>query len=193
MRAALASVLAGFQGLEHDDSREKPVDRLGALGLIQRKRDQEGEKGKAVDRDAALASLGVDLIRFKFSNCADARPDAIDKLAGVMSWRSWGLELTRRERSVVSAWAVQEWAIDLCPTCAAAGEVPDCSPEIEGARPMKRCSDCKGTGKRRYSDEERAEAMGATYEDAMSKAHEIIGRAEASALEGARRMLERWS
>lgn len=193
MKAALAAVLTGFQGLEHNDVREKPVDRLGALGMIQRQRDEQSAHGKRVDREAALSSLGVELIRFKGAHVASAKADAEDKLAGIMAWRSWGLDLTGKQRAIVAAWAIREWAVDICPTCAGAREVRDHDQHDQvGTQPMKRCPSCLGTSKRRYSDEERTAAMGSAFSDAMFRAHEIIGRAEALAVERAKGMLERW-
>lgn len=193
MREAFAGVLGGYQGLGSDDSRERPIDRLAALAAAQIVRAKDAE------RTAALASLGVDLIRFKLANQASAKHDAEDKLSAVLAWANaagksaWGIRTSARERDRISRQAVVEWAIDFCPTCSGKGEIPDHDCHT-GAQPMKVCPadrGCGGTGKRRYSDAERIEAMGESFAKAMAAAHGIIGRAEALAVRQAREMLER--
>jgi hypothetical protein len=189
MKQALALSLAGFQGLGHSDSRERPVDRVGAAGAIQIARATEEMQ------NAFLCSLGVDLIAFKFGNRASSRADAIDRLAIALAWPRLHLHLRPRERTKVAAWTVQEWAIDMCPICHGAKEIPDRGVELEGRQPMKPCpptTGCGGTGKRRYSDAERSEALGGNFDKAMAEAHGLIGRAEDLAVRTARQMLERW-
>jgi hypothetical protein len=200
MKEAFAGVLAGFQGLGNDDSRERPIDRLGALGAIQIKREEQGARGKQADRTAALSALGVRLIAFKFGNCASSKADAEDMLAGILAWKKreddkpgsqWGLKLSGRERTSIAAWTVHEFAIDLCPSCKGAKQVPTAL-EVEGTQPMAPCQPCGATGKRRYNDTERAAFLGSPYSKAMTEAHGIVGRAESLALEGSLRMLEKW-
>lgn len=192
MKEAFAAVLTGLHSLGSDEIRERPVDRLGALGMIQRQRAEQSNRGKRVDREAALSALGVDLMRFKNANVAAAKLDAQDQLAGVLAWKTWGLTLTGRERSRVAAWAVQEWAIDMCPACKGARMVQS-HEDVEGRQPMKHCTPCGGSGRRYYSDPERVAALGAAYTEAMEKAHEIIARAEALAVERGKALLERWT
>jgi hypothetical protein len=193
MKAALVGVLGGLQNLDHDEAHERPVDRLGAAGMIGRgaARARQAEKATNAERESILCSLGVDLIRFKYSNVAAARLDAEDMLALALAWRP-RLNLSRRERTRVARWAVQEWAIDLCPTCKGAKVVPDHDAKgLEGVQPMKPCCECGSTGKRRYSDAERVEALGATFEKAMMDAHEFIASAEGLAVGRVRKSLER--
>jgi hypothetical protein len=89
-------------------------------------------------RQAALCSLGVELIRFKFANVATARPDAVDMLSAALSWKNLNLGLTAAERVTVARQAVHEWAIDLCPVCKGAGETPSHA-DVEGQQPMQHC------------------------------------------------------
>lgn len=185
MREAFAAALGGFQGLGSDDAREKPVDRLTALAASQIARSKD------VERQAALCSLGVDLMRFKDANCAGAKLDAEDKLSAALKWRSKQFKLSGAQRDVIARWAVMEHAIDLCPTCAGAREVPTHA-QVVGQQPMKICPTCIGTGKRHYSDSERIEAMGRAFGREMQEAHRLIAEAVSLAHQMGMRMLERW-
>lgn len=189
MKQVLAGVLGGFQSLQANDVREVPVDRLTALAASQVARAKEAE------RTAALCSLGVDLIRFKLAHIPGAKADAEDKLCAVLSWKnaesmsSWNLKVSAGRRYAVARWAIQEWAIDVCPSCLGAKEMK--AHDIEGAQPMLICVTCSGTGKRRYSDQERLDALGGEFDRAMNIAHGIIGRAEQLAVQRAKELLER--
>jgi hypothetical protein len=185
MKEALAAVLAGFQGLGSDESRERPVDRLAALGQIQ------NSYADTTAANSFLASLGVSLISFKYANRPASKQDAEDQLAIALSWKQWNLRLTGKERDKVARQALMEWAIDFCPTCHGRKEVPE-QGQQEGPQRMKPCMSCTSTGKRRYSDHERVEAMGKAFDKAMSVAHGIIGRAEDLSVRAAKDMLERW-
>jgi hypothetical protein len=190
MKLAFAGVLGGFQSLSNDDARERPVDRLAALGAAQIARSKEAE------RTAALCSLGVDLIRFKFAGIAAARQDAEDQLAVALTWRHKADDLSPREKMKVACWAVQEWAGDLCPPrpegCGGAKEVPDHDlRHLEGAQPMRSCPVCRGTGMRLWKDEERIEAMGRPFGVAMSEAHALIAWAESLAIQFGKEQCER--
>lgn len=56
--------------------------------------------------------------------------------------------------------ALHQHVIDMCPTCGGKKEIPDHDiPDLNGVQPMKMCPDCNGTGKRRYTDEECADAV----------------------------------
>jgi hypothetical protein len=190
VKLVFAGVLGGLQGLGSDESRERPVDRLAALGAIQNAQVVQAE------RTSVLCALGVRLISFKYANCPTSKADAEDMLCAVLAWtkkknaNQWGLKLNAGERTIIAAQALMEYAIDFCPTCKS-GEIPDQS-EREGAQPMKTCPSCSGTGRRRYSDEERAEAMGRTFAKAMQEAHSILSRAESLAVSQAKQMLERF-
>jgi hypothetical protein len=194
MKAALAAALAGFQSLGHDDLRERPVDRVGAAGAAQ-------IRGQGAELEAIKASLGVDLIRFKFSRIDRAGKDAEDMLSGILAWPSeWkpygNVKLCARERDLVARCAVHEWANDKCPPrpdgCGGALEVPSAEKAIDGRQPMMACPRCKGNGIRRWTDDDRVERMGAGFSEGMARAHAIIGEAEALALRRARDLLERW-
>lgn len=181
MKKTLAMALSGFQGLGSDDFRERPVDRLGAMAAIQ---IQRADKSAA---ESFMASLGVELIAFKFARRLSSRANAEDKLAIVLSWPQWKLKLSPRNRDLVSRWAVEEWAEDFCKPCTGSGISVDSRGVVRG------CPECGGTKKRRYSDAERVSALGAAFDKPLSEAHGIIGRAEDLAVRGAKQMLERWT
>lgn len=188
MKHALAATLGGFQSLDSDDSCERPVDRLAAAGAIGR---QVGRAQEAM-RAATLCGLGVDLIAFKFGHRAASGPDAIDQLSAAMHWPQHKLSLKGVQWRRVAAWAVREWSVDICPTCKGAAVVPDHDQkDLEGAQPMKPCSECHATGKRRYRDSERAKALGGNFDEGLAVAHMLIGWAEGLAIAHAKKMLER--
>lgn len=205
MKEAFAAVLSGMQPLGSDDWRERPVDRLSALGMTARVAPDQDRHGAQVKRSvhaehqSHLASLGVDLIAFKFGNRQVSGADAEDKVAAFLAWQDWWkhgkVALTARQRDAVARWAVREWAFDACPPrphgCGGAMQIPH-QANTEGAQRMMLCPKCNGTGKRRYSDNERELAMGDAFPIGMETAHTIIAQAEALAMRGGMRLLERW-
>lgn len=188
MRAALAGVMGGFQNLDHDDAHERPVDRLSALAAAQIARAEDAQRG------AILASLGVELIRFKDARIDAARLDAEDLLSAVLVWHQRSLDLSDLDRTRVARWAIHEWANDSCPPrpngCGGAGEVPDHS-RVEGKQPMRVCPVCSGSRMRYWSDDDRIRAIGRPFPRAMAEAHTMIARASSLAVERAKQLLER--
>jgi hypothetical protein len=196
VKEAFIGVLTGLQGLG-DGITERPVDRLGAMGMAARRvpdQDRAGNqtaRGQHACREATLCALGKDLIAFKGANRASAKADAEDVLAALLASYS-GIGLKGRQRLIVARQAVMEFAIDMCPSCSGARKTPD-HEGVEGTQPTSECLPCHGTGKRRYSDAERTAAMGRSFDKAMDKAHELIATAEALAVRRAKEMLERWT
>lgn len=194
MKRLFAGALGGFQNLDSDDFRERPVDRLGALGAAQIARADEAL------RLSILTSLGVDLIRYKFAGVDTAGSDAEDKLSAALSWpKEWpgrDVKLNASERDVVACWSIHEWKNDKCPQrpngCGGALEIPSAAQPIDGAQPMVVCPVCHGTGWRRWKDTERLEAMGNAFEKAMSIAHALIVHAEDLAMRRGREQVEHW-
>lgn len=188
MKEALAGVLGGFQSLGSDDSCERPVDRLGALGVIGR------QIGRAEDaaRDATLCALGVDLIAFKLGKRESSRPDAEDMLFAILGWQTrdrkstWGIKANGRERLRIAKWAISEWANENCVPCTGTGIA------IDDRGVSRGCPACGGMKKRRYTESERWTALGGQFDKAMAAAHGIIGRAEFMAVRHGKEMLERW-
>lgn len=185
MKGALIGVLGGFQGLGWDESREKPVDRLTAIGNI-----QAATVNRAINT-AHMCSLGKDLIAFKFAHRPESRAAAVEGLFLMLKDKQDRLQLSDTDLQRVATWSVHEWVVNLCPTCQGKREVP-LAMDKDGAQPMASCSPCHGTGLRKYTDAERIEAMGNTFARAMYEAHGYIGQAEALAVDLARRMLEGW-
>lgn len=200
MKEALVQVLTGLQSLSNDDSRERPVDRLHAVGSSQRRETWDHETQKFVEhlREAHLATLGKNLISFKYAHRADAREPAVNGLADALDGHRLRLNLRRGTRVRVAAWSIQEWVVDQCPTCTGRKQIPDHDIQgLEGRQPMKPCPTCSGTGRRRYEDAERAEALGDSVysgklDRALSAAHGIIGYAERLAIRSAKELLEKW-
>lgn len=201
----LIAVLAGMTSLSHDDARERPVDRLGAAGFGGRVVPDQTREGANVERashelrQAHLSSLGVDLIRYKFSGAQGAGSDAEDKLSLILGWPTqWAgrkVGLNAAQRDAVACWAIHEWAKDKCPPrpegCGGAREVPSAE-AVQGAQPMMDCPKCKGTGVRLWTNEERVEAMGDVFAVGMDSAHRIIAHAESLAVRTYKKMLEKW-
>lgn len=183
MKQALVAVLAGYQGLGYDEVRERPIDRLMAM-MNAAKRSE-------------LAAIGKDLIAFKFANRAESRGPAVEGLADALDWPKLRLSLTTTNRFRVAGWAVHEWAIDFCPACGGKTEIPayvELQGDLEGRQPMVPCGTCAGTGKRRYTDQERIAALGdpRLAGKGMTEAHCLIGSAERLAVTSAKELLERW-
>jgi hypothetical protein len=189
MKGTLAAALTGLQGLGWDEAREKPIDRLTALGAMQNQRADDANNA------SLMRSLGQDVIAFKFAHRADAREDAIDKLAAQLA-NLRKIKLRPGLHRKVAAWALREHVVDMCPRCKGACEVPQFAGQDDGYQPMRPCppapEGCDGIGRRSPSDVERIAATGGQHAEAFEKAHELITRAEHLAIETAARMLERW-
>lgn len=182
MKQSLAVTLAGMQGLGSNEVTERPVDRLGALGMAQSKR------GDAAATESLMCSLGSDLIAFKFGNRAASREEAEVKLCILLA--APFPKLSGRKRDRIARQAVLEFSLDFCMTCRGAKEVPN-HQDVDGLQPMRPCQDCAATGLRRFSDAERIEAMGELFSKAMEEAHRLIGWAESLAVRLVRERLER--
>ncbi len=178
MRKALAALFSGLQGLGSDSARERPVDRLAAIGAIQIRRADEAAG------QSQLASLGVDLIAYKIGGRELSRTEAEIKLADALKRKIPSLR--RRETIRIARWTIHEWTEDACPMCHGACEIPS------GEGVTVTCEDCHGSGRHKYTDPERVEAMGAAYSKAVYEAHWIIGEAESLAIRMYSGMLERW-
>lgn len=158
------------------------------------------EKARDCEREAIIASLGVDLLRYKWAGVDRAGPDAELQLCAILAWPKWWkggkVGLKPGQREIVACWAIHEWANQSCPPrpdgCGGKGEVPAAGHSIDGTQPMRPCPVCSGTTRRRWKDEERLEAMGDLYGEGMGQAHRIIATAEALALRRGKELLERW-
>jgi hypothetical protein len=203
VKLALSVTLCGFQGLgSTPDNRERPVDRLTAMaraeGPVERRSQEQCERGDRAAMESFLCSLGVDLIAFKFGHRIASKSEAELKLAIVLKWKQYNLKLTAAQSERVARWAITEWLLDFCPTCRGAKEIPNYQ-DVSGTQPMKPCSSCAGTGLRRYSDAERIDAMGeefaakgAAFDRAMGWALSLIAQSEALAVRLTKERLERW-
>jgi hypothetical protein len=191
----MAAALSGFQNLDDSDHRERPVARVASAGAAARTLpDQDAHGGQIArsnraQREAHLASLGVDLVALKFAYTMSRRQDCEDKLAVLLVSIT---KLKARQRDRVARQAITEWAAEVCASCHGAGQIVFAGGK-EGARPTKICGTCSGSGKRRYSDKERQDAMGEALASAMAEAHGLIGEAERLAIRGYAKMLERWA
>lgn len=185
MKSAYVGVLTGFQNLGWDEAREKPVDRLTAISAVQ------NATANRTLNTAHLCSMGKDLVAFKFSHRPASRDAAVTALAATLKDKK-GLGLSDVARWRVASHAIHEFAIDLCPACLGAKEVPDHDAPRDGPQPMKACVTCHSTGRRHYTDAERIQAMGEAYERAMYEAHSLIATATALAFELAHKTLGRW-
>lgn len=183
MREALAHALAGPVNLDEQDW-ERPVDRLHALAAAQSKSLHR------TARESTLASLGVSLIALKQANRPDEYRRSVAKLADTLYWLK--PRPSNRLAFLVARQAIMEWVVDACPTCQGRGHVTN----TEGVH--KSCPECGGHGKRRYSDDERQEAMQIDDKE-FARANRLLGDAmrfvslaEAEAITTARKMLEKW-
>ena len=193
-REALAHALSGPISLQEDEYRERPVDRLHALASAQIR------KANRTARESHLASLGVSFIALKAANRPDELERAVEKLAKCLT--SVKPRPSDDERRVIARQAIFECVLDFCPRCRGTREVPD-RDDVDGAQRMKPCppeidGGCGGSGKRRYSDAERMEALKFARDDLsrmqkqMAFAIGLLGEAESEAIRTAKQLLERW-
>lgn len=184
MREALAHALTGPVNLDERDGWERPVDRIHALAAAQ------AVTINRTARECALASLGVSLLALKAANRADEYQRAVDKLSDCLFWLRPRPSVKQANR--IARQAIMESVVDNCPTCLGRGHVTN----TEGV--VKACHTCHGHGKRRYSDEERQEALqlaGKEFDRAtrqLSEALKFVAMAEAEAIKTAKKMLEKW-
>jgi hypothetical protein len=102
-------------------------------------------------RESLLNSLGVSLLGFKIAQRPDLYQRAVSDLRDCLDWK---LSASCKDRERISAWAIREWVVDICPTCSGAGHVFD-------DRGIERiCMSCDGSLKRRYTQEERMKELG---------------------------------
>lgn len=189
MKEALIAVLGGLQSLAQSDTRETPVDRLGAIAMAQ----------IAVGRARAesfLVGLGRDAIAFKYGRQPSCREPTISKLAICLGWRRYRLHMRENERLLIARWSLLEWVEDACGVCKGKAEVPKSGePDAEGAIPMKVCPACGGLGKRRWSDDDSWRSVLPDIPKtarAISVASNCLHDAEALAVRQTAKMCERW-
>lgn len=119
-------------------------------------------------RRAAMVSLGKHSKLFRHGNDAKERAHAVEELT-IMLLRSkthTGRRLIAFPANIckcIAETAIDELAIDICPTCSGAGEIPDHSLKLEGRQPMTPCTTCHGSLRRSYSDDERIKKLACAW------------------------------
>lgn len=175
----LESLSRAFSGqLTYDADHERDLDRLLALCLGNITTDRRAS------REAHLNALGMALIAFKHRNLPEYHARAQSGLADALAWKAKGISKGRRYG--IAGLAISEWVIDQCNQCLGSRIVTD----VNGVQ--RACLLCSGSGKRRYSDEERASILGASggrYNSAVEIAHSVIGLAVRLAYEFGNKML----
>lgn len=178
----LESLSRAFLGrLTYDADHNTDWDKLTALALGAVQSDRR------TAREAHLNALGADLIAFKIRHAVERHPRAIMGLAEVLRWRAQAI--SERKRTKIASLSIEEWCIDMCPTCLGAKIVTD----VNGVQ--RACVLCAETGKRRYSDQERTEILGEPAHKLSKEiaiAHSGISLAVHVAAENAKRMLKVW-
>jgi hypothetical protein len=143
-------------------------------------------------KEAFLASLGMSYIALKVANRPDEFDRTVDRLARCLSGK-----IGSQMRLRIARQAVMEGMVDSCPSCSGTGEVRAYE-DTEGTQRMKECPECGGHGKRRYSNQERIEALQIAPGDlvwcerALSEALGYLAAGEKEAILTARRLLERY-
>lgn len=197
MREALVRVLTSPTNLDEQDHAERPVDRLHAVASAQY---------RAIDRArrmAVLVPLGRLLLPIVDGKSDRFRKEAEKALSLCLSWAEYRLRLHKDIRGAVAKQAIHEAQNARCPTCKGITDVKDgiCSiPDLEkmaghrvwiGPVPLKPCPACNGTGKRRFTDDERAMVVldAVRYAEALAVAHSIISEATSVVLDQYRNIL----
>lgn len=196
-REALVRVLTSPCNLDEKDYAERPVDRVHAVASAQY---------RAIDgarRAALLVPLGRLLLPIIDGQSDRFRKEAEAALSLCLTWEEWRLRLHGDISKAVAKQAIHEAQNARCTVCKGITDVPNgtCSiPDIEkmagntvwsGPVPLKPCPECKGTGKRYWSDSERAKVIldAVRYAEAMAVAHSIISEATSMVLDQYRRIL----
>lgn len=151
---ALARSMSG--NLTYDSEHENDLDRLTALAMGSVESDRRSA------RESLLNSLGRSLIALKVSGRTDLFNRSVIDLKDSLKWRL--LKSSQRDRLRVAKVVIQEWVDDTCRQCNGAKSVFDHNGVKMG------CLVCAGTGKHRYSDQERAESLGVDAPDKWSRA-----------------------
>lgn len=177
---------------------ERPVDRLHAIGAVQVRATQGAR------REALLVPLGRLLFPYIEANCDRWEYDCINGLAEALQWKENRLNLRKEYAFFVAKQALLESRHATCTVCKGITDIPDgitSIPDVEkmagktewdGPVPLKPCPACKGTGKRLWTDPERAEVVGdaARFDKAFSTAHALISEAIGEALRPYRTFLK---
>lgn len=199
MREALARSLSGLVNLDEDDHSERPVDRIHAIALAQT---------RAVN-DARFRAILVPLGRLLLPLVDDvSRKYEAEGIKALQLFIAGEKRLRVREETAwfIAKQSIEEARSQRCKVCKGVTDVPDGTTSIpdvermagktvwEGPVPLKTCPACKGTGKRRWTDAERAEVVGeaARFDAAFSFAHGVISMAIHEALRGYVPALKDW-
>lgn len=151
---ALARCMSG--SLTYDSEHENDLDRLTALAMGSVTSDRRSA------RESLLNSLGVSLLALKMSRRTDLFNRVVMDLKDCLRWRL--KTMSQKDRLKVAKVSVVEWVEDVCQTCNGARHVFD----FNGVKTP--CLVCAASGKRRYSDAERASALGVDNPDKWQRA-----------------------
>lgn len=197
MRESLAHALSGPVSLAEDQWRERDVDRLHAVAAAQI------AKATRTEREAHLAALGKSWIALRDAARIDERSAVLSGLIACLMWSRPRPTVKAADRA--ARWVILERIHEACVTCKGKAEIPDTErmsgrvfTEGDGAVPMRNCPECNGTGKHRYSNQERIEGMGIgagelhKYAKLLCDAEMWLSQAESQCLRSTVLLLERW-
>lgn len=191
-RESLAHALSGPVSLAEDQWRERDVDRLHAIASAQLVREQDERCNKA-RKSAALCSLGVDV--FAYTVLPEGDPGgvrafnrAFKTLMDYLDWSEHRLSLRESTKIAVARHSLLEHKNSTCRVCNGKTDedripsIPDVDRlkgwrEGDGPVPMRACPSCGGTGKHKWTDEERFNSTGIRHkvmDRAFSVAHELL-------------------
>jgi hypothetical protein len=142
--------------LTYDSEHENDLDALTALAMGSVACDRRSA------RESLLNSLGVSLLALKVSRRVDLFNRVVMDLKDCLRWRL--PKISQRDRLKVAKTVIVEWVEDVCQSCNGARHIFDAN----GVKMA--CLVCAGTGKRRYSDLERAQSLEVSNPDRWAKA-----------------------
>ena len=150
---SLESLAHALQGnLTCDPNNVRDWDRLTAMamGCV--------ETASRTARESHLNALGMTLIALKHSGRLDLHARAV---AGLLDCLRWRLKDRREDRRKVARLAIVEWMDDNCGMCRNAREDGAKWSHVFDTHGVKvPCPRCLGSGRRRYTDMERAAGLG---------------------------------
>lgn len=192
---SLAAILGRPVSLAQDPDRFRLVDVLTAVAgamarfTIDRFSFREYIKGSRDLHLSYLVSLGTDAIAFKYGKRQPSGPAAVRTLALMLSRKHAALGAKKLER--VAQLVIGEWNNESCQTCRGTGWIFN----FEGVKKWCTACDTAGqpSGRRRYTDAERAEVLEIPlhrlrdYAAPISQAESFLAMSQAAAMDAAKR------
>ncbi len=172
--------------LKWESTQERDIDVLTAMGISDTYGVMEQLGGLLLSVKGANKSRGTHYFPGHERYKADLK-DAIRLLVRIANRHRAMPKLRMRQWQPLAGMAIAEWLNDSCAVCNGAAQVKN-----EAGTVIIECQACNGSGKHRFTDEDRARVMGERMDKPLSILHGLIGIAERLKVQAVGRLLERW-